>query len=199
VSASAWQSSRASPKHTTEPSPSPPGPTAGSASQFSYPPQHRTHEAFGRKRTVRGQVLGTGTESLRAAQGNSSKRSTKAPKAHRSGTQGGKPPSPAPHRSGPSGNRPVAAPPRPDSYLHGLGLARLQSPQVFRTSHASQCSGLACETGAGGSGTPPGPSTKVSGETAACWPTPGTLQSHTPPGNVACSRANCADEKTAGA
>jgi len=29
VSASAWQSSRASPKHTTEPSPSPPGPQAG--------------------------------------------------------------------------------------------------------------------------------------------------------------------------
>ena len=64
---------------------------------------------------------------------------------------------------------------------------------------AAQCSGLACETGAGGSGAPPGPSTKVSGETAACWPTPGRLQSHTPPGNAACSRANCAGEKTTGA
>ena len=64
---------------------------------------------------------------------------------------------------------------------------------------AAQCSGLACETGAGGSGAPPGPSTKVSGETAACWPTPGRLQSHTPPGKVACSRANCVDEKTTGA
>ena len=64
---------------------------------------------------------------------------------------------------------------------------------------AAQCSGLASETGAGGSGTPPGPSTKVSGETAACWPTPGRLQSHTPPGKVAASRANCVDEKTTGA
>ena len=53
--------------------------------------------------------------------------------------------------------------------------------------------------GAGGSGAPPGPSTKVSGETAACWPTPGRLQSHTPPGKVAASRANCVDEKTTGA
>ena len=36
------QSSRASPKHTTEPSPSPPGPLGGSASRCSYPPRHRT-------------------------------------------------------------------------------------------------------------------------------------------------------------
>ena len=42
VSASAWQSSRASPKHTTEPSPSPPGPPAGSASRCNYPPRQRT-------------------------------------------------------------------------------------------------------------------------------------------------------------
>ena len=42
VSASAWRSSRASPKHTTEPSPSPPGPLAGSASRCNYPPRHRT-------------------------------------------------------------------------------------------------------------------------------------------------------------
>ncbi len=38
VSASAWQSSRASPKHTMEPSPSPPGPPAGSARRCNYPP-----------------------------------------------------------------------------------------------------------------------------------------------------------------
>src|SRR5262245_61961801 len=38
ASASASQSSRASPKHTTEPSPSPPGPPAGSASRCNYPP-----------------------------------------------------------------------------------------------------------------------------------------------------------------
>ena len=54
-----------------------------------------------------GTGLGEGYRALRAARG-----------------------TPAPDRSGPSGNRPVAAPPRPDSYLHGLGLARLQSPQV---------------------------------------------------------------------
>jgi len=42
VSASAWQSSKASPKHTTEPSPSPPGPPGGSASRCNYPPRHRT-------------------------------------------------------------------------------------------------------------------------------------------------------------
>ena len=42
ASASAWRSSRASPKHTTEPSPSPPGPPAGSASRCNYPPRHRT-------------------------------------------------------------------------------------------------------------------------------------------------------------
>ena len=37
VSASAWRSSRASPKHTTEPSPSSRAPTAGSASRRGYP------------------------------------------------------------------------------------------------------------------------------------------------------------------
>jgi hypothetical protein len=37
VSASAWQSSTASPKHTTEPSPSPPGPLAGSAPRCTSP------------------------------------------------------------------------------------------------------------------------------------------------------------------
>ena len=42
VSASAWRSSRASPKHTTEPSPSPPGPPAGSASRCNSPPRHCT-------------------------------------------------------------------------------------------------------------------------------------------------------------
>jgi len=41
ASASAWQSSRASPKHTTEPSPSPPGSPAGSASRCNYPPRHQ--------------------------------------------------------------------------------------------------------------------------------------------------------------
>jgi hypothetical protein len=42
ASASGWQSSRASPEHTTEPSPWPPEPPAGSASRWSYPPRHRT-------------------------------------------------------------------------------------------------------------------------------------------------------------
>ena len=42
VSASAWPSSRASPKHTTEPLPSPPRPLAGSASRCNYPSRHRT-------------------------------------------------------------------------------------------------------------------------------------------------------------
>ena len=37
ASASAWRSSRASPRHTTEPSPSPPGPPAGSASRCELP------------------------------------------------------------------------------------------------------------------------------------------------------------------
>ena len=41
VSASAWQSSKASPRHTTEPSPSPPGPLGGCASRCNYPPRHR--------------------------------------------------------------------------------------------------------------------------------------------------------------
>ena len=36
-SASAWPSSRASPRHTTEPSPSPPGPLGPSASPPNYP------------------------------------------------------------------------------------------------------------------------------------------------------------------
>ena len=40
ASASAWQSSKASPKHTTEPSPSPPAPPAGSAPRCNYPPRH---------------------------------------------------------------------------------------------------------------------------------------------------------------
>ena len=38
ASASAYRSSRASPRHTTGPSPSPPGPLGGSASRCSYPP-----------------------------------------------------------------------------------------------------------------------------------------------------------------
>ena len=42
ASASAWPSSRASPRPTTEPSPSPPGPPAGSASRCNSPPRHRT-------------------------------------------------------------------------------------------------------------------------------------------------------------
>jgi hypothetical protein len=41
-SASAWPSSRASPRHTTEPSLSPPGPLGGSASRWNYPSRHRT-------------------------------------------------------------------------------------------------------------------------------------------------------------
>src|SRR5213593_1632112 len=51
------------------------------------------------------------------------------------------------------------------------------------------------DTGAGGRGTPPGPSAKSSGETAGCCPTPGRLQSHTPPGKAVSKRAHCADEK----
>ena len=46
VSASAWRSSRASPKHTTEPSPSSPAPTAGSASRRNYLPGSVTRTAF---------------------------------------------------------------------------------------------------------------------------------------------------------
>ena len=46
VSASAWQSSKASPKHTTEPSLSPPAPLAGSASRCNYPP----HQGLSGKR-----------------------------------------------------------------------------------------------------------------------------------------------------
>ena len=42
VSVSAWRSSKASPKHTTEPSPSLPAPRAGSASRCNYPP-HPSH------------------------------------------------------------------------------------------------------------------------------------------------------------
>ena len=42
VSASAWQSSKASPRPTTEPSPSPPVPPAGSASRCNYQSRHRT-------------------------------------------------------------------------------------------------------------------------------------------------------------
>ena len=49
VSASAWRSSRASPRHTTERSPSPPAPTAGSASRCNYPPHRRTR-GWGRRR-----------------------------------------------------------------------------------------------------------------------------------------------------
>jgi hypothetical protein len=48
--ATAQQSSRASPKHTTERSPSPPGPPAGSASRCNYPPQHRTLARLSRSR-----------------------------------------------------------------------------------------------------------------------------------------------------
>src|SRR5207248_2711036 len=49
VSASVWQSSRASPKHTTEPSPSPPEPPAVSVSLCNYPSRRtRTDDVGGR-------------------------------------------------------------------------------------------------------------------------------------------------------
>jgi two-component system, OmpR family, sensor histidine kinase VanS len=41
---SAWQSSKASPRPTTEPSPSPPAPMGGSASRCNYPPRHRADD-----------------------------------------------------------------------------------------------------------------------------------------------------------
>ncbi len=44
-SASAWRSSRASPRHTTERSPSPLGPLAGFASRSNYTPRRRTTAA----------------------------------------------------------------------------------------------------------------------------------------------------------
>src|SRR5262245_11806560 len=78
ASASAWRSSRASPKHTTGPSPSLPGTPAGSASRCNY------HGAFATARTVWVQVLGTGSGLLRPAQGISRKRSRRAPRTHRS-------------------------------------------------------------------------------------------------------------------
>src|SRR4029077_17921780 len=40
VRACAWQPPRASSRHPTEPSPSPPGPPAGSAPRCNYPPRH---------------------------------------------------------------------------------------------------------------------------------------------------------------
>lgn len=55
------------------------------------------------------------------------------------------------------------------------------------------------DTGAGGSGCPPGPAAKVSGEIGSCWPTPGLVQSHTPSGKAACSRASWASLKVTGA
>ena len=55
------------------------------------------------------------------------------------------------------------------------------------------------EVGAAGSDCPPGPPLKVSGLTAACWPTPGLLQSHTPVENKACRRASCDALSAAGA
>ena len=51
------------------------------------------------------------------------------------------------------------------------------------------------DTGAAASGAPPAPALKVSGLTAACWPTPGLLQSHTPSVNTVCSRAHCGSLK----
>ena len=69
VSASAWPSSKASPKHTTEPSPSPPGPLAGSASRCNYPCNYPEHNGRrGHCRMARSQVEPTGvrTETLLA-------------------------------------------------------------------------------------------------------------------------------------
>ena len=44
---SAWQSSRASPKHTTEPSPSPPARPAGSVPRSNYPSRHNPSSCSG--------------------------------------------------------------------------------------------------------------------------------------------------------
>ena len=63
---------------------------------------------------------------------------------------------------------------------------------------SNQCSGAATASGAGGSGTPPGPPLNVSGETAGCCPTPGRVQSHTPSGKAICIRAHCSGVKVIG-
>ena len=60
---------------------------------------------------------------------------------------------------------------------------------------SNQRSGAGTASGAGGSGTPPGPPLKVSGETAGCCPTPGRVQSHTPSGKAICIRSHCAGVK----
>ena len=53
---------------------------------------------------------------------------------------------------------------------------------------SSSVHGNTLETGAGPRGTPPGPFSNVV-NTASVWPTPGRVQSHTPFGNTAASRA----------
>jgi signal transduction histidine kinase len=58
--ASAWQSSKASPKHTTEPSPSPRGPLEGSAPRCNYPPRHRTPAADDQPTVLRRAVVAVG-------------------------------------------------------------------------------------------------------------------------------------------
>ena len=55
-SASAWPSSRASPRHTTEPSPSPPGPPGGSASPPNYPMRRPVRAALEPPRSGRTKV-----------------------------------------------------------------------------------------------------------------------------------------------
>jgi hypothetical protein len=57
------QSSRASPTHTTEPSPSTPGPLAGSVSRCNYPPRHRilADDDQGIAVTPRGRVKACGS------------------------------------------------------------------------------------------------------------------------------------------
>ena len=58
------------------------------------------------------------------------------------------------------------------SPLHVASSAEQRAP-VRGSFLASNPRQTGVEVGAGGSGTPPGPAAKVSGEIASCWPTPG--------------------------
>lgn len=76
-----------------------------------------------------------------------------------------------------------------NSYRIRIEKRPFAGPPFFLASRigAGQCGR---DTGAGPKGCPPGPARKSSGPAAGCCPTPGLLQSHTPPGKAAASRAN---------
>jgi hypothetical protein len=77
--------------------------------------------------------------------------------------------------------------------LHeGVVVAETQEPMRAYPWPVLHAAGTGVDVGGAGRGVPPGPPAKLIHVLAACSPTLGVDQSHTPVGNVFCRVAHCA-------